>query len=120
MDVNGITGTNPALTIRTTRVVHESTPEATAAPATLEQARKSNQEHRLPDQKELAKVHEARQRQVMKPTSVSPEERLKQVLSLDDVKRLLHLYIPYRIPPVNRIQEAQKGGGSGSRINLLS
>lgn len=37
------------------------------------------------------------ERLVLKPSTISPEERLKQVISVDEVKRLMQLYSPYRM-----------------------
>ncbi len=46
---------------------------------------------------------------VLKPNALTFEERMKQVISLDDMKRLLYLYNPYKMREWKSDAEVSRG-----------
>ena len=101
MEVSGATTTLNTETLRLAR--EESEIRAQEASAPRKQSVDTTQ--KIPNRDELRKVLEEREKMVLKPGEVTLEERLSQVISLDEIKRLLFFYGPFASPRL----EDQKG-----------
>ncbi len=82
MEVQGIHNLHPRAPGRTPGIT-EPTEEQKSVQKTIDVAEEAEK---------ARKIQEERARLVLKPKELTPEERMQQVISPDDIKRLMYMY----------------------------
>lgn len=106
MEVNGVTmaSLNPVGIPRVIGTEKEKQPELAGV-----QPGESVRKEAVDSRDQMREAIEARQKLVLKPSEVTIEDRMKQVISADDMKRLLYMYSPYKMGGEREPEHADAG-----------